>query len=430
MNSQNGPAQVSHVPAPPTGRLITTGSDLTQAATDLGNLAYAMPGAVTVPTSTDEIAAVLDWCRTYNVDWRARGTRHTMHGQGLPAAGGLQIDMRSLRTVHNVSLRDGIVADAGATVRDITVLAAAHGLRMAAGPTGYTRLTIGGVCSAGGISNRPDSGAIIDTVRAARVVAPDGSRQWCTRTDNSELFHSVLGGFGTAGVITQVVLDAAPAAPHVRTWQLTYTPDTLPDMLADMRTLARRGEADEVYALFHKPDLHTYRLTVSTYFRDHPPQARDLLHGLSHRIPEDAEHIDTDLLDHFLTIDAIYDAVEGWEHSTKVWGDFFTPDRSIDRFARELLGSITERDFSNTSFGVIFVKRRAAFSTGQLTMPAPDTPGDSREVVWLVDLLKDNHGLDHDRDWVPDMLSRHQQYLTLAADCDATVYRIGTQASR
>lgn len=415
------------VPTLTSGRLTTAEPALREAASDLGNLAHFVPGAILSPGSETDIAAMLAWCTRNDVPWRARGTHHTMHGQGLPGRGGLQIDMRSMNQVRSVS-RDGIIADAGATVRDVITAAAERGLRLTAGPPGYTRLTLGGVCSAGGISFRVDSGALIDSVRAVHVITADGDSVWCGRDEHPDLFHAVLGGFGTAGVITQVMLDVTDTPTRVRTWQLLYTLDTLPEMLHDLRTVARRAVADEAYILWHKPELHTYRLTVSAYYEENrPPSAHEVLRGLSHPAPADNEHSDTDLLSHLLAIDSIYDeaAADGWEASTKIWTDVFVPDQGLDQFVTTVLPNLDERDFSSTSFGLIFAKRRQAFRTGQLEMPAPNRPDDDLEPVFLVDLLKDNHGM-HDPQWVHDMIGRHHEHLAVARDCGATIYRIGT----
>lgn len=411
------------------GHLTTDETALTEAASDLGNLAYVTPGAILSPGEDSDVSAMLEWCARYQVPWRARGTHHTMHGQGLPERGGLQIDMRSLNQVRSVSRHGGVIADAGATVRDVVTAAAEHGLRLTAGPTGYTRLTLGGVCSAGGISTRPDSGALIDSVRAAHVITPDGQSAWCTRDEHSELFHAVLGGFGTAGVLTKVVLDVTDAPARVRTWELTYGPDTLDDMLHDLRTIARRGLADEAFVMWHKPDMRTYRLMVSVYHdEENPPHAHEILRGLSRPAPFDHEHQDTDLVSHLLAIDSLYDEAtdNGWERSTKIWTDAFLPDQGVDRFVTTVLPTLTERDFSATSFGLIFAKTRRKFGTGQMELPAPSRPDDELELVFLVDLLKDNHGIDDDPHWVPDMIARHHEHLAVARSCGATIYRIGT----
>ncbi|WP_232665831.1 FAD-binding protein [Pseudonocardia sp. TRM90224] len=417
-------------PTPPGGgELVTDPATLRAAATDLGNIVHAVPGAVLRPHTAADVATILAWCTDHAVPWRARGTRHTTHGQGVVAAGGLQIDMRSMAAVHAVGA-GGVVADAGATLRAIAVAAAGKDFRLAAGTTGYTRLTVGGVCSVGGISNRPDVGALVDSVSAAQVVTAGGHVVECTRAENAELMRAVLGGFGEVGVLTRVTLDVADLPGRVRTWQLPYGLDSLPALLADLRTLARRDELDELYVIFHQPEPHTFRLTASTYFgAGRPaPEATEVLRGLNNSTVPQA--LDLDHLEHIFAVDGLYDSVAeaGWSASTKIWTDVFLPDSGLEPVVTAVLPTLTAREFSPTTFGLIFPKRRSAFGPSMLALPAPDRLADDREPVFLFDLLKDSFGVD-DPTWASDMLARHTEHVAIARQHGGVLYPIGTPAT-
>ena len=67
--------------------------------------------------------------------------------------------------------------------------------------------TVGGSMSADIHGNDPNEGAIIDTIRAFRLLTGDGSVRTVSRIENPELFPLVVGGYGLFGVILDADLE-------------------------------------------------------------------------------------------------------------------------------------------------------------------------------------------------------------------------------
>lgn len=67
--------------------------------------------------------------------------------------------------------------------------------------------TIGGSLSANAHGRDIRYGSLIDTVQSFRLINAEGEEINVSRTENAELFHLVIGGYGLFGVITDVTLE-------------------------------------------------------------------------------------------------------------------------------------------------------------------------------------------------------------------------------
>ncbi|GAA4867644.1 FAD-binding protein [Saccharopolyspora cebuensis] len=408
-------------PLPDGGELLLDLLARDRDATDLGNIVEARPGAVLVPGGAGDVEVMVAWCARRGIPVRARGERHSVGGQGL-TAGGLHIDMRALRSIRAVG-PEGIAVEAGVTLRQVVEAAWARGLRLASGPTGYLRLSVGGVLSVGGISNLPAAGSIADSVSELELVTATGERVRCGRTERPELFREVLGGLGRRGVIVSAVLDVVPAPARVRGWVLDYDSATSTRALVeDVRTLIAEGRTDEVSVRFAQPDVRTYRLHLASYYDAAPPDAPAVLDGLSGAVS--AEH-DADYLAHVTAVDPLYDqALEaGWDAVHKPWTDLFLPDGSFVDFAEAAMTVLRDRDVSPMAYGLWFPHRRDRFGTS-LRLP------EGGELVWLWDLLLDSTGMPRPKQWLGEMLRQCGRFADLAVSMGGMVYPIGAPASR
>src|SRR6185295_17332022 len=57
------------------------------------------------------------------------------------------------------------------------------------------------------------------TVKALTMVLSDGTVVTCSRTENADLFHHAMGGYGLFGVITELELDMVPNALLTPTYE-------------------------------------------------------------------------------------------------------------------------------------------------------------------------------------------------------------------
>ena len=67
--------------------------------------------------------------------------------------------------------------------------------------------TVGGsiAVNAHGMDHR--AGSVARTIRAMRVMLPDGTIQTASPTENTELFHLVIGGYGLFGIVLNATLE-------------------------------------------------------------------------------------------------------------------------------------------------------------------------------------------------------------------------------
>src|SRR5918992_1039110 len=116
------------------------------------------------------------------------------------ADAGVVIDMSTLNQIHSIT-PDRAVVDAGVVWRDLLLVTTPAGLTPPV-LTDYTRLTVGGTLSVGGVSGRSyRHGAQVDNVLELQVVTGEGQLLTCSATENQRLFEAALAGLGLCAVI-------------------------------------------------------------------------------------------------------------------------------------------------------------------------------------------------------------------------------------
>lgn len=133
------------------------------ASTDYGHIVRDIPAAVLYPSSSKDIAALINLANNFSVPFRvaARGQGHSVRGQSM-VHNGVVVDMTSLRKFRNgsgivvsSSPSLGFYADVGGEQLWADVLHATleHGVAPVSW-TDYLYLTVGGTLSNAGISGQ------------------------------------------------------------------------------------------------------------------------------------------------------------------------------------------------------------------------------------------------------------------------------------
>jgi decaprenylphospho-beta-D-ribofuranose 2-oxidase len=164
----------------------------------------------------DEIReAVLRAAKT-GVKVTIAGKRHSMGGQTLyPDA--IALDMLPFNKIVSLDEANKILTvQSGATWSSIQEFLNPHGLAVLAmqGPNVFT---VGGSMSVNAHGWDMRHGPVGASVEWFRILLADGSIQRCSREENPELFHLVLGGYGLFGVILDVGLRVTDNAAYVAT---------------------------------------------------------------------------------------------------------------------------------------------------------------------------------------------------------------------
>ena len=188
-----------------------------------GLLQYAVtPGAVVLPGSADEVAAVVRACHDAGTPWVARGAGSGLSGGALPVADGVLIALTRMRRILAVELDDGrVLVEPGVTNIAVSqAVAPAH--FFPPDPSSQIVCTIGGnVAENSGGAHCFKYGFTTNYVTGLELVLPDGSE---VTLGGRELDHpgldlvgAFVGSEGTLGIATRIWLRVVPKPESVRT---------------------------------------------------------------------------------------------------------------------------------------------------------------------------------------------------------------------
>ena len=380
-------------------------------AGDAGRISTGVPAAVLRPGSAADVARVVGHCRRHRVPVAARGLGNTTGGQSL-APGGVVVDTTALAGIRAIDPGRATVG-AGTTWLDLARAAGAHDLAIPAA-TGYLALTVGGTLSVGGIPPAVATGAQVDHVHELEVVTGDGELRRCSPSAEPELFEAVLAGLGQFGIITEATVGLVPAPTTVRGWSVPYTDPAA--FFAQLRALARSGEATEVFGDWWRPGEagEVHHLNAFAFDGALAP-------------PAGAEVREAGYLEHVTRIDdAVADLRRaiGWDALSKPWLTVWLPDSRVEQVVGATLAELTPADVGAGGFVLLYTHRRAALTRPSLRLPAPD----GSDLVHLFTVMTAGPP-GADAGFAAAMLERNRRLLDRALAAGGARYPIGTVAS-
>jgi len=202
---------------------VITGREQLRTYESDGLLHYRVAaGAVVLPATAEEVAAVVRACFELRVPWVARGSGSGLSGGALPVRDGVVVALTRMRRVLEVDLANQrIVVEPGVTNTEVS---------RAVGPTHFYPPDPSSqiVCSIGGNVAENSGGAhcfkygfTTNYVCGLEVVLADGEvvRLGGKRLDGPgyDLLAALVGSEGTLGVVTKVWLRVVPVPASVRT---------------------------------------------------------------------------------------------------------------------------------------------------------------------------------------------------------------------
>jgi glycolate oxidase len=183
----------------------------------------AVPELVVLPTSTEEVQAVVRGCNRARVPFVARGAGTGLSGGATPVAGGVVISLARMHRILEVDLESQrVVVEPGVTNLEVTKAVAAAGFFYAPDPSSQQVCTIGGnVAENSGGAHCLKYGFTVHHVTGLTLVLPDGDvvelGGKALDPDCPDLLALVVGSEGTLGIATRVTLRIVRTPQAIRT---------------------------------------------------------------------------------------------------------------------------------------------------------------------------------------------------------------------
>ncbi len=189
----------------------------------------ALPDAVAMPTTREQVLALVRACRTHHVPIVARGRGTNTTGATVPIAGGVVVSFERMQRIIDIRPGDrSAVVEPGVLNGDLQRALAPHGLFWPPDPTSADYSTIGGnlACNAGG-PRAVKYGASRDNVLALTAITGAGDLIVCgsATTKGStgyDLQRLLVGSEGTLALIVEATLKLTPAPRQRRALRVLY----------------------------------------------------------------------------------------------------------------------------------------------------------------------------------------------------------------
>src|SRR3954468_24730413 len=188
-----------------------------------GLLQYrALPRAVVLPDTAEQVQRVVRLCHEQGVPWVARGAGSGLSGGALPVEEGVLIVLARMRRILEVDLlNQRVVVEPGVTNIDVSkAVAPTH--FYPPDPSSQIVCSIGGnVAENSGGAHCFKYGFTTNYVTGLKVVLPDGSVEQLggkgVGTPGYDLLGAFVGSEGTLGVAVEITLRVVPKPAAVRT---------------------------------------------------------------------------------------------------------------------------------------------------------------------------------------------------------------------
>ena len=196
-----------------------------------------VPTAVVLPSTAEQVQAVVRLCHERGVPFVARGSGTGLSGGALPVEGGIVISLTRLNRVLEVDIPNArVTVEPGVINAHVTQLVSPYGYFYAPDPSSHSVCTIGGnVAENSGGAHCLKYGFTTTHVLGLEVVLPDGLLVHfggkALDTPGYDLCGAFVGSEGTLGIATKVIL------------RITRRPETVETLIAAFNSVDDTGAA-------------------------------------------------------------------------------------------------------------------------------------------------------------------------------------------
>ncbi|TWI14195.1 FAD-binding oxidoreductase [Aerolutibacter ruishenii] len=255
----------------------------------------SLPDAVALPTTREQVIALIRACRAHRVPLVARGRGTNTTGATVPVAGGVVVSFERMNRILDIRPGDRCaVVEPGVLNGDLQAVLQPHALFWPPDPTSAAFSTVGGnlACNAGG-PRAVKYGASRDNVLALTAVTGAGELIECgTATTKGatgyDLHRLLVGSEGTLALIVEASLRLTPAPASRRALRAIYR-----DVSSAAQAVARLMAQPVTPSMLEFMDAHAVRLARDVGGADLPADAGALLmieaDGDAETLPHDIE---------------------------------------------------------------------------------------------------------------------------------------------
>lgn len=246
------------------GAVLTELSDVAPYAEDWRGRYRGNAGCVVLPSSTDEVAAVVRACMDARVPVVPQGGNTSLCEGAVPRKGErawVVISLARMRRIRSVDIaNNSMTVDAGCILASVQQAAADHRRLYPVSLGAEGSCHIGGtIATNAGGTGVVRYGNTRDNILGLEVVLPDGqvlNQLLGLRKNNTglDLKHLFIGSEGTLGVITGATLKLHPVpTAYATAWMAVPSPQAALDMLGMVQ--ARAGAELTAYEMLNKLQL-------------------------------------------------------------------------------------------------------------------------------------------------------------------------------
>ncbi len=190
---------------------------------------HALPYAVLFARSHQQIVALVNLCRQYQIPIISRGAGTGTTGATVPDQGGVVLSFERMTQILKIDPDNRLIStEPGATNQAIQEAAASHNFFWAPDPTSSAICTVGGNLAYNSAGPRAVKyGTTRESILELTVITGKGETLHTgVKTTKGvvgyDLVRLFVGSEGTLGIITQATLKLIPVPEAKRTLQITY----------------------------------------------------------------------------------------------------------------------------------------------------------------------------------------------------------------
>ncbi len=203
--------------------LISSSEDLRTYESDALTNFRKLPLAVVLPSSTEQVQAIVRLCHCQRIPFVARGAGTGLSGGALPVEGGIVIGLSRMNRILEVDMVNArVVVEPGVINLDVTRRVMHHDFFYPPDPSSQSVCTVGGnVAENAGGAHCIKYGFTTTHVLGLDVVLPDATLVHLggktLDTPGYDLTGVFVGSEGTLGIATRVILRVVKRPEYTRT---------------------------------------------------------------------------------------------------------------------------------------------------------------------------------------------------------------------